>query len=165
MTGQRLMLIAAAGSGALLLGALAFQYIGGLPPCAMCYWQRYPHVAAVGVGLLALVAPFALLALAGALAALATAAVGVYHAGVEYRWWEGPNTCTSGSVEGLSANELLNQILEAPVVRCDEVAWSLAGISMAGWNAIASAGLAAIWLAAWARMRTPERVGAARTSG
>ncbi|MEM9794390.1 MAG: disulfide bond formation protein B, partial [Pseudomonadota bacterium] len=105
----------------------------------------------------ALLVPFALLALVGALAALGTAAVGVYHAGVEQGWWEGPNTCTSGPVEGLSPNELLNQILEAPVVRCDEVAWSMAGISMAGWNAIASALLAVIWLTAWAQLRRPTR--------
>lgn len=151
------MVLAAAGSAALLLGALAFQYIGGLAPCAMCYWQRYPHMAAIVVGAVALLVPFALLALVGALAALGTAAVGVYHAGVEQGWWEGPNTCTSGPVEGLSPNELLNQILEAPVVRCDEVAWSMAGISMAGWNAIASAILAVIWLTAWAQLRRPTR--------
>lgn len=151
------MVLAAAGSAALLLGALAFQYIGGLAPCAMCYWQRYPHMAAIVVGAVALLVPFALLALVGALAALGTAAVGVYHAGVEQGWWEGPNTCTSGPVEGLSPNELLNQILEAPVVRCDEVAWSMAGISMAGWNAIASALLAVIWLTAWAQLRRPTR--------
>ncbi|MEM8870537.1 MAG: disulfide bond formation protein B [Pseudomonadota bacterium] len=157
MSGQRLMVLAAAGSAALLLGALAFQYIGGLAPCAMCYWQRYPHMAAIVVGAVALLVPFALLALVGALAALGTAAVGVYHAGVEQGWWEGPNTCTSGPVEGLSPNELLNQILEAPVVRCDEVAWSMAGISMAGWNAIASAILAVIWLTAWAQLRRPTR--------
>ncbi|MEM9232091.1 MAG: disulfide bond formation protein B [Pseudomonadota bacterium] len=157
MSGQRLMVLAAAGSAALLLGALAFQYIGGLAPCAMCYWQRYPHMAAIVVGAVALLVPFALLALVGALAALGTAAVGVYHAGVEQGWWEGPNTCTSGPVEGLSPNELLNQILEAPVVRCDEVAWSMAGISMAGWNAIASALLAVIWLTAWAQLRRPTR--------
>ena len=143
-----LILAAGGGSAALLVGALAFQYLGGLPPCAMCYWQRYPHIAAVAVAALALILQRVLLALLGAVAAATTAAIGLYHVGVEQRWWEGPNTCTSGSTAGLSPEELLAQILEAPVVRCDDIAWSLAGISMAGWNAIASAGLAAIWLAA-----------------
>ena len=135
--------IAAAGSAALLLGALGFQYIGDMPPCKMCYWQRYPHVAAVGIGLLALMIPGAILPYLGALALLVTAGIGIFHAGVEQGIWEGPTTCTSQSIEGLSADELLNQILSAPVVRCDEIPWEMFGLSMAGWNAVVSLGLAA----------------------
>lgn len=153
MTPRRWILLAAAGSAALLLGALAFQYIGGLPPCKMCYWQRYPHFAAVAIGGVALLLPRAVLVLAGALAAATTAAVGVFHAGVEQAWWDGPNTCTAGSPEGLSPDQLLNQILEAPVVRCDEIVWSLFGLSMAGWNAVISAALMILWLAAWRALR------------
>ncbi len=149
MTPRRLILLAAGGSAALMLGALAFQYLGGLPPCKLCYWQRYPHIAAIAIGALALALPTRLLTLAGALAAATTAAIGTYHMGVEYTWWEGPNTCTAGSPQGISAEDLLAQILEAPVVRCDDVAWSLAGLSMAGWNALISAILALLWLAAW----------------
>lgn len=146
---RRLILLAAGGSAALLLGALAFQYLGGLPPCKLCYWQRYPHVAAVAIGAVALVLPWAVFALAGALAALATAGVGVYHVGVEQKWWQGPTSCSgAGGTQGLSPAELLDQILAAPVIRCDDIAWQLAGISMAGWNAIASVGLVLIWLAA-----------------
>lgn len=140
--------IAAAGSAALLLGALGFQYIGEMPPCKMCYWQRYPHVAAVGIGLLALLIPGAILPYLGALALLVTAGIGIFHAGVERGLWEGPTTCTSQSIEGLSADELLNQILAAPVVRCDEIPWEMFGLSMAGWNAVVSLGLAALWIAA-----------------
>ena len=140
--------IAAAGSAALLLGALGFQYIGEMPPCKMCYWQRYPHVAAVGLGLLALLIPGVILPYLGALALLVTAGIGLFHAGVERGLWEGPTTCSSQSIEGLSADELLNQILSAPVVRCDEIPWELFGLSMAGWNAVASLGLAALWIAA-----------------
>ncbi|CUH81826.1 disulfide bond formation protein B [Tritonibacter multivorans] len=140
--------IAAAGSAALLLGALGFQYIGDMPPCKMCYWQRYPHVAAVGIGLLALMIPGAILPYLGALALLVTAGIGIFHAGVEQGIWEGPTTCTSQSIEGLSADELLNQILSAPVVRCDDIPWEMFGLSMAGWNAVVSLGLAAIWIAA-----------------
>lgn len=140
--------IAAAGSAALLLGALGFQYIGEMPPCKMCYWQRYPHVAAVGLGLLALLIPGVILPYLGALALLVTAGIGLFHAGVERGLWEGPTTCSSQSIEGLSADELLNQILSAPVVRCDEIPWEMFGLSMAGWNAVASLGLAALWIAA-----------------
>ena len=140
--------IAAAGAAALLLGALGFQYIGEMPPCKMCYWQRYPHVAAVGLGLLALFIPGVILPYLGALALLVTAGIGLFHAGVERGLWEGPTTCSSQSIEGLSADELLNQILSAPVVRCDEIPWEMFGLSMAGWNAVASLGLAALWIAA-----------------
>jgi disulfide bond formation protein DsbB len=140
--------IAAAGSVALLLGALGFQYIGEMPPCKMCYWQRYPHLAAVGLGLLALWIPGVILPYLGALALLVTAGIGVFHAGVERGLWEGPTTCSSQSIEGLSADELLNQILSAPVVRCDEIPWEMFDLSMAGWNAVASLGLAALWIAA-----------------
>lgn len=143
-----LIVIAALGSAALLLGALGFQYIGDMPPCKLCYWQRYPHAAAVGIGVLALMIPGAVLPYLGALAALSTAGVGAYHTGVERGWWEGPSTCTSGPVGGLSPDQLMEQIMAAPLVRCDEVPWELFSLSMASWNAIASLGLALVWIAA-----------------
>ena len=143
-----LVLIATLGSAALLLGALAFQFIGELPPCKMCYWQRYPHVAAVMAGALWFFAHTRLLIWIGALSALTTGLIGVYHAGVEQDWWEGPTTCTSGNISGLSTDELLDQIMNAPLVRCDEIPWEMLGLSMAGWNAVISLGLAAIWFAA-----------------
>ncbi|MHA6346457.1 disulfide bond formation protein B [Roseivivax sp. CAU 1761] len=151
MTARSLILLAALGSAALLLGALAFQHLGGLPPCKLCYWQRWPHAAAVLIGLVALFAATRPLAILGALAALATAGVGVFHVGVENGWWEGPSTCTSGPIGGLSTDQLMDQIMNAPLVRCDDIAWSLAGISMAGWNALLSLVLAALWLAAYRR--------------
>ncbi|TDK50828.1 disulfide bond formation protein B [Antarcticimicrobium luteum] len=143
-----LILVAAGGSAALLLGALGFQYIGGLPPCDLCIWQRWPHLAAVILGAAALALPGRALPLLGAGAALTTSGVGLYHTGVERGWWEGPTTCTSGPVGGLSPDQLLEQILAAPLVRCDEVAWDLLGLSMASWNAIAALALALVWLAA-----------------
>lgn len=148
MTRQLLILAAAGGSAALLLGALGFQYIGGLPPCDLCIWQRWPHLAAVILGGAALALPGRLLPLLGALAALTTSGVGLYHTGVERGWWEGPSTCTSGDVSGLSPEQLMEQIMAAPLVRCDEVAWELLDLSMASWNAIAALGLALIWLMA-----------------
>ncbi|OBY27274.1 disulfide bond formation protein B [Leisingera sp. JC1] len=143
-----LIVLAAGGSAALLLGALGFQYIGEMAPCKLCYWQRYPHAAAAGIGLLALIIPGAVLPYLGALAALATAGVGAYHTGVERGWWEGPSTCTSGPIGGLSPDQLMEQIMAAPLVRCDEVPWEMLSLSMASWNALASFGLALLWISA-----------------
>ncbi|MDE4131686.1 disulfide bond formation protein B [Phaeobacter sp. QD34_3] len=143
-----LILLAAGGSAALLLGAFGFQYIGDMPPCKMCYWQRYPHGAAIAIGALALILSGAALPYLGALAALATSAIGGFHAGVEQGWWEGPSTCTSGPVSGLTPEQLMEQIMAAPLVRCDEIPWEMFGLSMAGWNAVISFGLALIWIAA-----------------
>ena len=144
---QMLILVAAGGSVALLAGALAFQYLGGLAPCALCIWQRWPHLAAVLIGLLAIKLGGRVLPLLGGLAALTSAAIGVFHVGVEQKWWEGLATCSSGSIEGISAADLLNPAADvAAVVRCDAIAWSLMGISMAGWNVTLSVALAILWL-------------------
>ena len=153
MTRQNLMLIAAAGSLALLLGAFVFQAFG-YAPCKLCIWQRWPHGTAIGAGILvAVTGPLAIWGIAGALSALTTAAIGVYHSGVELDWWEGPASCTgsSNALGGLSGDQLLS--LDAPVdiVLCDEVAWAFAGISMASWNALLSVALAGIWIAALRR--------------
>ncbi len=148
MTRRLLILAAAGGSFALLAGAFAFQYLGGLPPCPLCLWQRWPHAAAILIGVLALFLPGRALPLLGAVAALSTAAIGAYHTGVERGWWEGPATCTSAPVEGLTPQELMDRILAAPLVRCDEVPWELLGLSMASWNAIASLVFALLWIAA-----------------
>ena len=151
MTRLKLALAAAAGSAALLAGAFTFQLMG-YAPCHLCWLQRYPHMAAVAVGVLVLIfGPTPILLLLGALAALATAGLGVFHAGVEQKWWEGPNTCTSGDITQVSPDALLDQIMAAPLIRCDEIAWSLMGISMAGWNAILSFLLALLWLKALRR--------------
>lgn len=148
MTRKFLILLAAAGSALLLLGALGFQYIGGLPPCDLCIEQRWPHLAAVLIGVVALAVPGRLLPLLGGAAALTTSGLGVFHTGVERGWWEGPTACTSGPVGGLTPDQLMDQIMSAPLVRCDEVAWELFGLSMASWNALAALALALIWLAA-----------------
>jgi len=148
LTRQRLILLAAGGSAAMLLSAWAFQYIGGLAPCTMCIWQRWPHAAAAVIGLPALAVAGPLLPLLGALAAATTGGIGIYHTGVERNWWQGPTTCTSGGVEGLSPQELMDQIMAAPLVQCDQVAWEMFGLSMASWNAVVSFGLAAIWILA-----------------
>jgi disulfide bond formation protein DsbB len=131
----------------LLGGALGSQYIGGLHPCEMCYWQRWPHAAAIVLAALAFTAPADSgrtrnLVLLAALAIAISGAIGVYHAGVEAKLWEGFTTCTATG-RGLSTAELLKQISRTPLVRCDEVQFRFLGISMAGWNAILSLGGAA----------------------
>lgn len=145
---RNLILIAAGGSAAMLLGAFWFQYVVELAPCKLCIWQRWPHVAAVVIGAIALMTKRVQLAWLGAVAAATTAAFGLYHTGVEKGWWEGPSTCTSSSPAGLSADELFNQIMAAPLIRCDEVAWSMMGLSMASWNGLISLALAGVWIAA-----------------
>jgi disulfide bond formation protein DsbB len=126
----------------LMAGALGSQYIGGLFPCEMCHWQRWPHYAAIPLAVLAILlrggpAGRVLLALA-ALAILTSGAIGVFHAGVEYGWWEGLTTCSTVAAGGGSTEDMLRNILAAPVIRCDEPQWTLAGISLAGFNAIFS---------------------------
>lgn len=144
--------LAAAGSALLLLGALFFQYGLGMAPCALCYWQRWPHLAAVGLGLAVWFLPGRILVLLGAAAAAGSGGIGVYHTGVERGWFKGPSACSGGfDLSSLSAEELLERVLAAPVVRCDEVPWELLGLSMASWNALASFALAGVWLMALRR--------------
>ena len=155
MTQKQYFMAAALGSAALMLGALAFQHIGGMAPCKLCIWQRYPHVVAIVLGALALSFENAWLRtgiiLAGALSAATTAVIGVYHAGVEQGIFEGPTSCTASAIDNMSADDLLAQIMAAPLVRCDDIPWQLAGISMAGWNAIVSIVLCGLWLMALKR--------------
>jgi len=138
---------------ALLAGAYGSQYLGGLAPCEMCYWQRWAHWAALAFALVAAAAggrlpdrgrSFVWLA---ALAILASGGIGVYHAGVEAGVFEGFTQCAAVAGGG-STDDLLAEIMAAPLVRCDEVQWALFGISMAGWNAILSisAALVILWL-------------------
>ena len=135
---------------ALLGGALGSQYFGGLHPCEMCYWQRWPHGAAIVLAVLSFSGPagsqrsrtFVLLA---ALAIAVSGAIGVYHAGVEAKIFTGFTQCTALS-KAASTAELLKQITHAPLIRCDEVQFRFLGISMAGWNAILSLGGAAVIL-------------------
>jgi disulfide bond formation protein DsbB len=128
---------------ALLGGAIGSQYFGGLVPCEMCIWQRWPHAAAILLAALSFTGPAAgdrsrALTLLAAIAIAVSGAIGVYHAGVELGIFEGLTTCTAGGAM------TLDEIMNVPLVRCDQVQWAFLGISMAGWNAILSLGGAAL---------------------
>lgn len=138
---------------ALILGALAFEYIGGYLPCEMCMWQRWPHYAAIMVGLGggAIIwlskgprgAAIAIAEITMVLVAI-SGLIGVYHAGVEWHVWAGPTACTGDAYRFTGTLDLTQR---GPM--CDVAAWRLFGISMAGYNAIISlsaAGLAAVAL-------------------
>jgi disulfide bond formation protein DsbB len=120
---------------ALMAGALGTQYIGGLYPCEMCHWQRWPHYTAIALAVLAFAIPALrrpLVAIA-ALAILISGAIGFFHAGVEYHWWQGITACSQTATGSTMAD-----ILKAPIVRCDQAQWTLGGISLAGFNAMFS---------------------------
>lgn len=146
---KRARLLAFLVPAALLTGALGSQYIGGLVPCEMCYWQRWPHYAAVALALLAFVVrPLARPLVLAALAIAVSGAIGVYHAGVELGIFQGITSCAAPLSAGSTA-DALKAILATPLVRCDQAQFSFAGVSMAGWNAIISLGSAGLilWLA------------------
>jgi disulfide bond formation protein DsbB len=140
----------------ILGGAYAFQYIGGYRPCALCLEQRVPWFVLIALGggaaaaqawgapRMAAVALYALIAAV----ALWSAYLGFFHAGVEYKWWPGPPDCTGTTLP--DAGSILGPLSTNQIVRCDEVAWSLVGISMAGFNflfSLVAVGLAG--LGAW----------------
>jgi disulfide bond formation protein DsbB len=153
---DRARLLAVLVPNALLWGAIGFQHFGGLVPCEMCMWQRWPHVAAILLALVAILlrgtpsASRAVTALAAA-AILVSGGIGVYHAGVEYRWWSGFTACTAPMTGG-SAKDIIAQILAAPIERCDTPQWTFHGVSLAGFNAILSLGFGGIIL--WLLRRT-----------
>lgn len=129
---------------ALLGGAYVSQYVGGLHPCEMCWWQRYPHMAAIVLALLAFVAKgnprtSAMFTTLAAIAIAISGGIGLFHAGVEYGWWEGLTACSTSPTGG-SAADILNQIMATPITRCDVAPWSLLGISLAGYNGLLSVG-------------------------
>lgn len=135
-------LSAIAGIG-MLGGAFAFQHLGGLDPCVLCIYQRWAWAAVIAASVLALAfarngaAARILLVLTG-LAMLIGAGLAGFHVGVEQHWWAGTSECSGITGKAQTVEELKRQLFATPVTRCDEVAWSLAGISMAGWNLILS---------------------------
>ena len=141
-------------SASMLAGALAFEYIGGLSPCVLCMYQRWVYVCAAAMGLFAWLLrknPF-LARLFISLASLSffvESAVAAFHTGVEQQWWEGSSECQGDAIDlSLSTEELMAQLLDKPVARCDQIPWDLFGISMAGYNVMIAFALAVICLLA-----------------
>ena len=134
-----------------ILVALGFQYIGGYYPCPLCFMQRYAYYVAIP-------ALFAALALSSggerngamllfglvALAFLANAGLGIYHAGAEWKFWPGPDTCAGAQAVSTAADSLIKELETTRVVRCDEASIRIFGLSFAGWNVIASLVIAGI---------------------
>jgi len=138
-------------SGYMLAMAWGFQLIGGLQPCTLCLYQRWPHWVVLGLSVLMIVVAhrlslrgLAVFAILCGLTFLTGAGIAGFHVGVEHGWWEGLAACGGGGLgdPNMSLDELRERMFSTPVVRCDDVAWSLFGISMAGWNFLASLGFA-----------------------
>lgn len=147
---RRIPLLVTIASLASLAIALASQYWGGLQPCILCIYQRYPYGVAAALGVIGLIVAgrpglLRLVLLLATLAFFVDAGIAAFHVGVEQHWWAGTSECGSTLGPNLTAEELLNQ----PMVRCDEPAWELFGISMAGYNFLYAAlcGLATLWFA------------------
>jgi disulfide bond formation protein DsbB len=135
-------LVAVMAPALLLGGALVSQYVFGLHPCEMCMWQRWPHLAAILLALAAIALrgtpsasrTFVVLA---AIAIAISGGIGFFHAGVEYGWWQGLTACST-ALSGGSTQDVLANIMAAPLTRCDVAPWSLFGISLAGYNGLLS---------------------------
>jgi disulfide bond formation protein DsbB len=146
--GHRLGLMIAGGiSTALLGGALLLQYMGGFAPCALCIWQRWPHLAVIIMAFIGLrgVMPRGMLWLI-LITGVISVGLGGYHAGIEYGFWAGPTACTANLAKDGDIKALTQQLLSIPLTRCDEVVWSLFGLSMASWNALISLDIIAVAL-------------------
>lgn len=133
-------------------GALLFQYVGGLAPCSLCLWQRWPHIIIILLAVCAPLLRMPRLVLTGiAITAAVSVVLAAYHAGVEWGFWAGPSGCTANLDTGDDLTSLTDSLLATPVVRCDEMAWSFLGLSMAGWNSLFSLDICVIALISLAR--------------
>jgi disulfide bond formation protein DsbB len=160
---QAAALVIAGVGAAAILGAWFFEYVMRLAPCPLCLEQRIPYYVAIPLALFVAAAAYAKAPrwiLAAALAVVAAAmlwnaGLGIYHAGIEWKWWPGPQDCSAPISSLGSAGNLLRQLENANVVRCDEAAWRFLGLSLAGWNVVISVGLAGVAL--WAVLTSARR--------
>lgn len=151
LTPLRLIGLIGLGSAALVAGAWYFQLVVGLVPCKLCLEQRLPHYAAIGLSLAALIlarsARLQWLVLLGLAALMAwSTGLGIYHSGVEWGWFLGPSDCGGGVASAPGVQDFMKQLQTTRVVACSEAAWRFLGLSLAGWNALASLGLFALAL-------------------
>jgi len=145
---------------ATILGALAFEHLGGYPACPLCLQERYAYYFAVPAAATAFLFAWARMPMPAriwlaliAVVFLVNAGLGVYHAGIEWKWWTGPVTCAGGTPIEWGEGGLAEQLENAQVIRCDEASWRFLWLSFAGWNAVISGFLAAIaaYGAGWRR--------------
>jgi disulfide bond formation protein DsbB len=152
--GVRIWRVALIGSGSLLVAALLAEHVWGLRPCPLCQWQRAGHLIAL-ISIFGLRHPGPRWAFPGLVGTGLSALVGSYHLGSERGWWSVPSGCSGApDLAGLSPEGALALMMASDPVRCDEVLWSLLGLSMAGWNAVLSAALLTLWVLplAWGRL-------------
>ena len=155
MTQKNLILLATVISFGLMILALGFQHIGGLQPCQLCLWQRWPHWIMVGIGVFALLIGGRLWAALGALTATTSLGLAIFHTGVERKWWEGLKTCSGGG-DGVDINDtanLLNFSEGTLPVACDQIVWDTwgLGVTMTNWNVLISLCLIALWIMVFRR--------------
>jgi disulfide bond formation protein DsbB len=159
----RACLLLALVSAALLLGALALQYLAGLPPCHLCILQRWPYVVLIALGLIGSRGyPRTLLGVA-TLVLLGGAGLAAYHVGIEQGWWALPDSCIAGGTAA-TVEDLRRMLAEAPPA-CDQVNFAFMGLTLAGWNFVVSLVLAAFTLAAtlgFGRRHTRDRLAPVR---
>ena len=149
MTDERIAKLTGTVALLLLLGALGFQYLGGIAPCEMCHWQRWPHIAAAAIGLggtLLWKKDARLLAIAAIVAISLSGLIGAYQTGMQWHLLPGPSACT-GHRYVMGSNVI-------PVIQCDAVTWQLFGLSLAAYNALFS--LATALLASLMLMKNPK---------
>jgi disulfide bond formation protein DsbB len=155
-------------SAAVILAVLLAQYWGRLAPCELCLTERWPWDVAIVIAFVAAMvgSRFALPWVALLLTAVFAVgnAIAVYHIGVEQHWLAGPSACTAAAGTPATLEALRAQLLHQQPVRCDEPAWTLFGISLAGWNFLASLMMACICLVIFIRLRGKRRSGVARSS-
>ncbi|MBL4740090.1 MAG: disulfide bond formation protein B [Sneathiella sp.] len=144
------------------IGSLSFVFIAqfgfNLLPCVLCIYQRWPYALVIVVSLAGLALAkkvgeklFQFVVAAGF---AATAAIGAFHVGVEQGWWEGLTGCVADTSQSQTLAELKSQIMSAPLIKCDEIAWELFGISMAGYNALFASALAIFMILAMFKINT-----------
>ncbi|MGQ3357077.1 MAG: disulfide bond formation protein B [Phreatobacter sp.] len=159
------LVIAAAATGT-ILGAYVFEFVVGLPPCPLCLQQRVPYYAVIPASLAVAamawrrwpgaIVRLGLLALAGLM--IWGAGLGVYHAGAEWGFWQGPTTCAQPTAIARNPADLLRQLQTAkPLADCTVAAWRFLGLSLAGWNVVIASALALVALAAASRPRDTDR--------
>lgn len=149
MSRNTLLLLAFLGSTLTLAGAFFFQYVVGILPCQLCFLQRWPHLVMALLALIALVVPGRIVPVLGALTALVSIGFGVYHSGVERKFWAGPANCTGGqNLSGLSGSDLLSTDFAVATVMCDEISFEILGLTFANLNVLGSLVFLAIWIGA-----------------